>query len=573
MRAAVVGLVAGAGLLCACGGGDTGEAITGPPPGQAAVAEVVVTPTPVTLVVDQSFQLRAETRAADGDVLTGRAITWTSSDETVADLEPATGATTTVSGLAPGTVTITATSEGEQGAAAVTVIAQGESPIAAIVVTPAVDTVLLGQQVQLRGEARAADGSVLPGYTFSWGTRDPDLVTVDPATGIVTGLTPGDAAIDALVAGPSAGSGSATIHVIAFRQLSAGGSHTCGITTAGAAYCWGDNLLGQLGDGTALQRRRPTPVAGGLSFEAVSAGTQHSCAVTTGGDAYCWGDNQLDQLGDGTTTGSRTPVAVSGNHTFAGVDAGGNHTCGPTRVGIGYCWGHNLRGQLGDGTTNNSPEPVAVATSSPAPLAVDFVQIGAGALHTCGLSPRGAASCWGSNSRGQLGDGTTLNRLTPTAVAPPPGVSITFTALSLGEYHTCGLSELGVIYCWGANSSGQLGDATTVGRGTPAVVAAPVGIVAVTAGWSHACALGPTGRAYCWGDNFVGQLGDGTTTRRTFPVAVSGDLTFTSVTAGSGHTCGATADGRAYCWGSNAGGRLGIGTGDDRLVPAAVLSP
>ncbi len=577
MRAAVVGLVAGAGLLAACGGGDGGEGITDPPPGQPAVAEVVVTPTPVTLGVAHSFQLRAETRAADGAVLTGRAITWTSSDESVAAIDPASGATTTVTGRAPGSATITATSEGEQGTATVTVIAQGENPIAAIVVTPGVDTALVGRQLQLRAEARAADGSVLPGYTFSWSTRDPTLAAVDPATGIVTALAAGDAAIDASLAAPSAGSGSATIHMIAFRQLSAGGAYTCGVTTAGAAYCWGSNTLGRLGDGTMTGRTRPVPVAGGLSFEAVSAGSAHSCAVTTGGDAYCWGNNQSGQLGDETTIGSSTPVAVSGNHTFAGVDASGNHTCGPTPVGVGYCWGDNQFGQLGDGTTNNSPEPVAVATSSPAPLAVDFVQIGAGVLHTCGLSPRGAASCWGSNTRGQLGDGTTLDRLTPIAVAPSPGGSITFTALSLGERHTCGLSGSGV-YCWGANSSGQLGDGTTVDRSTPGpvVLRERVLVTAVAAGASHTCGLDQTERAYCWGNNDLGQLGDGSTTSQTAPVAVSGDLTFISLTAGGAHTCGVTPDGRAYCWGLNSASQLGDGTDgtiESSLVPVAVVSP
>ncbi|MGH7628198.1 MAG: Ig-like domain-containing protein, partial [Gemmatimonadales bacterium] len=545
MRATVASLIASSGLLVACGGGGDGG-ITGPPPGAEPVAAVVVTPAEARVEPDEQVELTAETRAADGTVLTGRTITWISSDETVATVAPTSGAAIVVTGHAFGVATITATSEGRQGTAEISVERLGFQ----LVVTPQVDTVVVGQTVQFRAEARAVlDGTLLPA-TFTWSAKDQDpaavVAEVDPATGVATGRAAGEALIVASPAGLG-GTGSARLLVLAFRQASAGGRHTCAVTTAGAAYCWGDNEPGQLGDGTDFQRRQPVPVAGGLSVEAVSAGSDHTCSVTTGGAAYCWGANELGELGDGTTTDSRTPVAVSGNHTFAAVAAGATHTCGLNRFGVGYCWGENRWGQLGDGTTDNSLEPVAVATSSPPPLAVDFAQIAAGHVHTCGVSPRGAASCWGRNDLGQLGDGTTLTRLSPSPVAPPVGQStpLAFTALSLGVFHTCGLTPSGVIYCWGANSSGQLGDGTTADRARPAAVQALVSFRAITAGATHACALSQTGRAYCWGDNAAGQLGDGTTTPRSIPVVVSGDLAFASLTAGSGFTCGVTPDGRA----------------------------
>ncbi|MGH7627900.1 MAG: Ig-like domain-containing protein [Gemmatimonadales bacterium] len=574
MRTAGASLIALTSLLAACGGGGDGG-ITNPPPGGEPVAAVVVTPAEATVGVDEQVELTTETRAGDGTVLAGRAVTWASSDEAVATVDPTNGARTVVTGLAEGTATITATSEGRRGAAEISVQRLVGFQLA---VAPSVDTVVIGQAVQFRAEVRELDGTPVP-ETFTWSAKDQDpaavVAEVDPATGVVTGLAAGEAVI---VATPAArgGTGSARVLVLAFEQVSAGRRHTCGVTTAGAAYCWGDNEQDQLGDGTTIpQRIRPRPVAGGLSFEAVSAGAEHTCGVATGGAAYCWGRNEIGWLGDGTTTDRPAPTAVSDNHSFAMVDAGTTHTCGVSRSGIGYCWGENRWGQLGDGTTNNHSAPVAVATASPPPLALDFVQIGVGPAHTCAVSPRGAASCWGRNDLGELGDGTTLTRLTPAAVAPPMGQStpLAFTALSLGNLHTCGLTGSGVIYCWGSNTSGQLGDGTTVNRPRPAPVQALVSFVATAAGATHACGLGPTGRAYCWGSNHLGELGDGTTTSRTTPVAVSGDLSFTSLTAGSGHTCGVTADGRAYCWGSNSGAKLGTGTGDDSLVPVAVVSP
>ena len=197
---------------------------------------------------------------------------------------------------------------------------------------------------------------------------------------------------------------------LTFTAVSAGTLYTCGVTTAGAAYCWGFNGSGQLGDGTATTQLSPVLVAGGVSFAAVSAGDNHTCGVTAAGAAYCWGDNTSGQLGDGTTTNRLTPVLVAGGVSFAAADAGGSHTCGVTAAGAAYCWGQNFYGQLGDGTTTGRSSPGLVAGG------VNFAAVSAGDVQTCGVTAAGAAYCWGNNFYGQLGDGTTIDRLTPVRV-------------------------------------------------------------------------------------------------------------------------------------------------------------
>ncbi len=146
-----------------------------------------------------------------------------------------------------------------------------------------------------------------------------------------------------------------------FARVSAEGAHTCGVTSGGAAYCWGYNGDGELGDGTTADRLSPVPVGGGVSFAAVSAGDGgDTCGVTAGGAAYCWGDNSLGELGDGTTTNRSSPVLVAGGVSFAAVSAGDIHTCGVTAGGAASCWGLNSAGQLGDGTTTDRSSPVLV---------------------------------------------------------------------------------------------------------------------------------------------------------------------------------------------------------------------
>lgn len=347
---------------------------------------------------------------------------------------------------------------------------------------------------------------------------------------------------------------------LTFATVSVGEMHSCGVTTAGKAYCWGANGNGQLGDGTATNRTSPVAVVGGLTFSTVSAGRNHTCGTTTGSATYCWGSNDAGQLGDGTTTTRTSPVLVVSGVTFATVSAGEAHTCGVTFGGIAYCWGGNTFGQIGDGTTTGRTGPTAVVGG------LTFATVSAGRVHTCGVTTAGAAYCWGSNANGELGDGTTIDETSPVAVVG----SLTFTRVSAAGAHTCGVTQPGgVAFCWGGNGYGELGDGTTTERTMPSAVYSTIlKFASVSAGYGYSCGVRPGGTAYCWGHGLNGELGDGTTADWTRPVAVVGGLSFASVSAGFYHSCGVTTGGDAYCWGYAI---LGDGTTSTSLVPVHVV--
>jgi alpha-tubulin suppressor-like RCC1 family protein len=253
-----------------------------------------------------------------------------------------------------------------------------------------------------------------------------------------------------------------------FASIDAGVSHTCGVTSSGTAYCWGRNDRGQLGDGTTTTRLVPVAVSGGLTFQLVTAGgfdIGHTCGLTSAGAALCWGDNERGQLGSGTSdvTAHPAPAQVSGGFTFTTLTAGlGRHTCGLTGTGAAYCWGENTFGGLGNGSTTDSPVPTAVSGG------LAYAQLRAGGFigHTCGLTSSGAALCWGENERGQVGDDSTLDKLTPSAVAG----ALTFSSLDAGFRHTCGRASGGAVYCWGSGAAGQLGTNSTSQSAVPAKV-------------------------------------------------------------------------------------------------------
>ncbi len=244
---------------------------------------------------------------------------------------------------------------------------------------------------------------------------------------------------------------------LTFASVIAGYSHTCGVTTGGAGYCWGINSSGELGNPTLTQGNVPVPVAvaGGLNFASISPGRIFTCGLTTAGAAYCWGTNGNGELGDGTTTSRSSPVLVSGSLGFAMVSAGGFHACGLTSGGLAHCWGQNLYGQLGSSPTSSSSTPRPVSGG------LTFAMLSAGNRHTCGVTAAGVGYCWGDNSPGMLGNGTTTSSSSPVAVSG----GLTFATISAGRFHSCGVTTVGAAYCWGG--SGALGDGTTQSRLVP----------------------------------------------------------------------------------------------------------
>ncbi|MCN9243591.1 Ig-like domain repeat protein [Streptomyces sp. RY43-2] len=341
------------------------------------------------------------------------------------------------------------------------------------------------------------------------------------------------------------------------------------------ALAWGINDFGQVGDGTTIQRDAPVNVhlPAGVELIAVSGGERHSLGLTSDGRVLAWGLNGQGELGDGTRTDRLTPVETllpAGVHATA-IAAGGEHSMALTSDGRVFAWGYNSSGQVGDGTTINRLTPVEVHL----PAGTQVTAIAAGLLHSMALTSDGRVLAWGFNRYGQVGDGTTTDRLTPVEVHLPAGVQV--TAIAAGDLHSLALTSDGRVLAWGFNSSGQLGDGTTTDRLTPVEVHLPAGVqvTGISGGDAHSLALTSDGRVLAWGNNGFGQLGDGTTTTHLTPVEtlLPTGTQVTAVAAGGFHSLALTSDGRVLAWGDNLFGQLGDGTTIERLTPVEALLP
>lgn len=358
-----------------------------------------------------------------------------------------------------------------------------------------------------------------------------------------------------------------TIPLIA-STVSAGGGHSCALASTGVAYCWGSNLRGQLGAGQSAGsqqevRKNPVRVRGSAMFVSLVAGAQHTCGLTASGAAYCWGDNRKGQLGDGTKTSRAEPTPVNpGLATFASLAAGRSHTCGITRTGGTLCWGDNTYGQLGDSTTLSHAAPLPVRSTR------TFTALVAGAEFTCALTAEGETSCWGRNEHGELGAVSSHRcnvqhddyyygtfdeacSLVPLVV----GDRLQLVALAAGSSATCGLTRDAQAFCWGAGITSPHAI-----RGTP-------DLTTMVIGSSSACATTRDGEVYCWP---LGQDSDDPQT----PWSPADGLRFESLSGSGSHFCGVQIGERlAYCWGANDVGQLGDGTTQARGGPAKVASP
>ena len=400
-----------------------------------------------------------------------------------------------------------------------------------------------------------------------------------------------------------------------------GYGHTCAIASDSLVYCWGYNAKGQIGNNTTTSRSVPTAVESsgllsGKAILAVSNGPQSTCSVASDGNVYCWGYNGDAQLGDGTNIDRLIPVQSVrpddlGDVAVESISAANGGSCMIAYDNQAFCWGLNSDGALGIGI-NSTIESEAVQvvnedilgsrvtsisvtgtaslinnsgevwrkyseTENVSISSIIWEKVSTNGVHTCAISSKGSVYCWGLNDNGQLGDGSGTTRYTPVAV-DTSGVLAgkTIKDIAIGLYHSCVIASDNLVYCWGGNWAGQLGNSSTGGSTLPvAVNMGGLTALSLSAGREHSCIVASDNQAYCWGSGSNGRLGNNSTSTQTSPVAVntSGVLsgkTIKSISAGSYHTCAVASDSRAYCWGYNNNGQLGDDSRTQSLVPVSV---
>jgi len=384
---------------------------------------------------------------------------------------------------------------------------------------------------------------------------------------------------------------------VAYTEARVGNFFSCAVTGEGRNYCWGFNGNGQLSKQPSLTTptaRPSTPITATdslngpfVNFRDLSLGRTHGCAISINRQLLCWGSGN-GNFGTGALASVPSVNAVS---TTVAVTTGEAHTCVLDIDGRIRCGGENQQGQLGDGTTTSQIGNVFTTVTT-----ARFSSVSAGRSFTCafrrydGTNATRVPQCWGDNSLGQLGIGTTVNGLSPATVSDPLAqAAFDSTSLVTGLAHACVLNTTGNAFCWGSNGSGQLGSsAVAAGPGrlatTMVAVDMPVGktFVRLAAGDNHTCGLTSTGEAFCWGLNSRGQLGDNSQTNRSVPTAVaSGGILFKSLSLGELHSCGVegvpgtsgttAVTGRVFCWGDNEYGQLGDEITAGKTTP--ILTP
>ncbi len=447
--------------------------------------------------------------------------------------------------------------------------------------------------------------------------------------------------------------------------IAAGGWHTCAILDNGSVSCWGGGGNGEVGAGTTGLFSSPVNVnlGAGRSAVAIDASDHHTCAIIDNGSVKCWGNNEYGivsgqghytpqsyytspYLTDNVTNSSTRAVAVALGADFtcvllndgaikcwgynypAGFGTGGYYTYTPALVTMPagssaiaisvfqfhicsilsnnslYCWGDNGVGSVGINSTTDQSLPAMVDLGGSGATVIS-----AGGYTTCAAIADGSLKCWGLNNYGQVGDGTTTNRLAPTDITLPGDSKVRLSerdhdgdgvlnifdthmpggqagsvyatqSISAGGDHSCAILDNGSINCWGSNGYGELGYGSTGSTNIGVNVTMPTGrtAVSVSVGGDHTCAIMDNGSLYCWGANNHGQIGDGSDTswdeHRYVPTAVllPSASTAVAVSAGQQHTCAIVDNGSVYCWGNNFYGQLGDGsTLNDNSTPSLVL--
>lgn len=439
------------------------------------IGSVTIDQGDLSVVPGATLRLSATPFSRTGDPLGGHAISWTSADTALVQVAPDGGLIAR-----------------REGATTVTVTVEGVSASIGIRVERLTFTAVSA------GEFRHTCGRVADGRVFCWGQNSLGQLGV---------------AALSLATSPVATKGAPRL-----AAVTAGAAFTCGLGDTGVVYCWGSAARGRLGTGATANTPHPALVPVTEPLRTLSSGWNHTCGVGGDGRGTCWGE--FPQVGNYPSPVAHTPVSVLGEVNYVAIAAGEGFSCGLGTDSLAYCWGTNFSERLGDDTVPLSVTPLPVSGGR------HFATISAGGLHACGLMASGAAFCWGDNASGQLGAGSAA----PAGAAIPQPVvgGLVFTAIAAGSRATCALTPAGEAYCWGSNDGGQLGsNAADVCTGLPCnraplAVAGGLQFTQISVGDQHSCGLSVPGILYCWGKNDTGQMGDGTLTDRPAPAPVAG---------------------------------------------------
>jgi alpha-tubulin suppressor-like RCC1 family protein len=375
----------------------------------------------------------------------------------------------------------------------------------------------------------------------------------------VPAATPTPAAT-ATLAGPTATPTLTPTPGVARPHVSAGEDHTCVTSSTGSVRCIGGNSFGQIGIGaspsTVTTPAVPTGLTG-ISFSSIDAGGGHTCAAGATSGYFCWGFNTTRQLGDGTTVPKSTPISVTGlSGQFVQAVTADGHSCAVQAQGSVVCWGQNSSGESGTGTTSTTVAPTSVVG-----LATTVTRIAASSRHTCAVLGNGSVQCWGLNSQGPLGMGGV--DFTQRSQATTPNnlrANVSIIDVATGHDHTCLLYRDGIVQCVGQNDVGQMGIGSSSNREMTFVSAQVSGVSAIAAGDDFTCAIVSNGSGVsCWGKGTSGQLGNGASSNSSAPVSVTGLTgTITGITAGEKYACALIDNNTVKCWGDNANSQYGV---------------
>lgn len=392
-----------------------------------------------------------------------------------------------------------------------------------------------------------------------------------------------------------------------WKAISAGGYHSLAVREDGTLWAWGHGGYGQLGAGNVSFRQLPGQVGADSNWVSVEAGIYHSMAVKSDGSVWCWGMNNGGQLGNGTLNNQLTPQLMSGpgsdfailqagtactmvlktdgslytvgdgggytgksnrkltralpTETWSGFSSMNDHTLLTKPDGSLWAYGSGAYGKLGQGSSNTLDQNLIRVGTGTA-----WQQAWTGFEHSAAIRNDGSLWMCGQNTSGQIGDGTTVTKLELTQIIP----GSMWRSLSLNTTHTLAIRSNGSLWSWGGNNNGQLGEGTTTQRNFPVQVGTDTDWLIVAAGVQHSLGVKTNGSLWGWGSNNGGRLGVGDTTDRLVPVQVGTDTNWTQIVAGSASSYGIKSDGSLWAWGINSSGQLGLGDTATRTVPTRV---